>query len=51
MAGALIKTSFCLREPASARMFPPPTLSVWDESKHGWVVFAHDLRHFQGMPT
>src|SRR5499433_1089683 len=31
--------------------FPPPTVSVWEESKHGWVVFAHDLRHFQGMPT
>jgi hypothetical protein len=31
--------------------FPPPTLSIWEESKHGWVAFVHDLRHFQGMPT
>jgi hypothetical protein len=29
--------------------FPPPTLSVWEESKHGWVAFAHDLRHFQDV--
>lgn len=31
--------------------FPPPTLSVWEESKHGWVAFACDLRHFQRMRT
>ena len=31
--------------------FPRPTLSIWEESKHEWVVFAHDLRHFQGRPT
>ena len=32
--------------------FSPPTLSIWEESKHGWVVFAHDLPHFvQGRPT
>jgi len=32
--------------------FPPPTLSVWEESKHGWVAFAHDLAHFPtGRPT
>ena len=25
--------------------FPPPTLSGWEESKHGWVSFTHDLTH------
>ena len=28
--------------------FPPPTVSVWEESKHGWVAFTHDLAH---LPT
>ena len=32
--------------------FPPPTLSIYEESKHDWVAFAHDLPHFaQGRPT
>ena len=26
--------------------FPRPTASVWEESKHGWVAFTHDLAHF-----
>jgi hypothetical protein len=26
--------------------FPPPTRSVWEESKHEWVAFAHDIPHF-----
>jgi hypothetical protein len=26
--------------------FPRPTGSVWEESKHGWVAFAHDVAHF-----
>jgi hypothetical protein len=28
--------------------FPPPTVSVWEESKHGWVAFTHDLAR---LPT
>ena len=28
--------------------FPPPTVSVWEESKHGWVALTHDLAH---LPT
>jgi len=32
--------------------FPRPTGSVWEASKHGWVVFAHDVAHFPtGRPT
>jgi len=32
--------------------FPRPTLSGWEESKHGWVAFIHDLRHLtHGRPT
>jgi hypothetical protein len=32
--------------------FPRPTASVWEESKHGWVAFTHDLAHFPtGRPT
>jgi CBS domain-containing protein len=28
------------------------SLSVWEESKHGWVAFTHDLPHLpQGRPT
>jgi hypothetical protein len=31
--------------------FPRPTRSVWEESKHAWVAFAHDFVHFpQAMP-
>ena len=26
--------------------FPRPTRSVWEESKHGWVAFGHELGHF-----
>ena len=32
--------------------FPPPTRSVWEESKHEWVALADDIPHFaQGRPT
>ena len=31
--------------------FPPPTLSIYEESKHDWVAFAHDLPHFAKRPT
>jgi hypothetical protein len=32
--------------------FPPPTRSVWEESKHEWIAFSHDVPHFaQGRPT
>ena len=31
--------------------FPPPVLSIYEESKHGWVAFAHDLPHFAKRPT
>ena len=31
--------------------FPPPVLSIYEESKHGWVAFAHDLPHFATRPT
>ena len=27
--------------------FPAPTRSVWEESRHGWVAFGHDLPHFE----
>jgi len=31
--------------------FPRPTRSVWEEAKHEWVAFAHDLPHLpQGRP-
>jgi hypothetical protein len=26
--------------------FPPPARSVWEENRHGWVAFAHELEHF-----
>jgi hypothetical protein len=32
--------------------FPRPTLSAWEESKHGWVAFTHDFAHLpNGRPT
>jgi hypothetical protein len=32
--------------------FPRPTRSVWEESKHEWVAFAHELVRFpQGRPA
>jgi hypothetical protein len=32
--------------------FPRPTRSVWEESKHDWVAFAHELVRFpQGRPA
>jgi hypothetical protein len=32
--------------------FPRPTRSVWEESKHEWVAFAHELLRFpQGRPA
>jgi len=34
------------------RSFPRPTRSVWEETKHGWVAFAHDLPHLpKGRPS
>ena len=29
---------------------PAPTLSVWEESRHPWVAFGHDLAHFPHAP-
>jgi hypothetical protein len=29
------------------RDFPAPTRSVWEQSRHGWVGFAHDLPRFE----
>jgi len=26
--------------------FPAPVSSIWEESRHPWVEFGHDLRHF-----
>jgi hypothetical protein len=41
-----------IAEKLSASNFPPPTRSVWEESKHGWIAFANDLAHFPtGRPT
>jgi hypothetical protein len=32
--------------------FPRPIRSVWEESKHEWVAFAHELARFpQGRPA
>ena len=32
--------------------FPRPTRSIWEDSKHEWVAFAHDVPHFaQARPT
>jgi hypothetical protein len=32
--------------------FPAPTRSVWEESRHSWVAFGHDLGHFpQAAPV
>ena len=32
--------------------FPQPTRSVWEESKHEWVAFTHELVRFpQGRPA
>ena len=32
--------------------FPRPARSVWEESKHEWVAFAHDLPHLpRGRPS
>ena len=28
-------------------VFPEPTVSIWEEAKHPWVAFRHELRHFQ----
>jgi hypothetical protein len=27
--------------------FPAPALSIWEETKHPWVAFQHEPRHFQ----
>jgi len=26
--------------------FPAPTRSVWEENRHEWITFAHQLDHF-----
>ena len=32
--------------------FPAPTRSVWEESRHSWVEFGHELRRFpQAAPV
>lgn len=31
--------------------FPVPTLSVFEETKHGWVQLDETVVHFQGLPT
>jgi hypothetical protein len=31
--------------------FPAPTLSVWEESRHPWVQFGHDLGHLPQQPA
>ncbi|QSF54775.1 GFA family protein [Brevundimonas fontaquae] len=31
--------------------FPAPTLSVFEETKHGWVQLDETVVHFQGLPT
>ena len=30
--------------------FPAPTRSAWEESRHSWVVFGHDLVQFPQAP-
>jgi hypothetical protein len=31
--------------------FPAPTISVWEESKHPWLSFTHNLDHSPRNPT
>jgi hypothetical protein len=31
--------------------FPRPTGSFWEETKHEWVAFTHDLAHFPTQRT
>ncbi|WP_434733409.1 GFA family protein [Rhizobium sp. YTUHZ044] len=31
--------------------FAPPELSVFEQSKHGWVQLAETVEHFQGRPS
>jgi hypothetical protein len=31
-------------------LFPAPTLSVWEEFRHPWVQFAHDLGQLSQQP-
>ena len=26
--------------------FPAPSRSVWEENRHGWIAFEHQLEHF-----
>jgi hypothetical protein len=30
--------------------FPAPTRSIWEETRHSWVVFGHDLGQFPQAP-
>jgi hypothetical protein len=30
---------------------PSPTVSIWEESRHLWVEFGHDLGHFPQQPS
>ena len=31
--------------------FPPPTVSIWEQSKHPWIELSADIQHFpQGLP-
>jgi len=29
---------------------PPPTVSVWETTRHPWVTFDHQLDHFGHQP-
>lgn len=31
--------------------FPPPSLSVFEKSKHEWVRLDETVEHFEGLPT
>src|SRR5690606_26863586 len=30
--------------------FPPPSLSIFEQSKHGWVALDKNMKHFALMP-
>lgn len=31
--------------------FPLPSISIWEETRHPWVEFGHELKHFPSAPT
>lgn len=31
--------------------FPRPARSIWEQSKHGWVAFEHEVAHFPQAPS